>query len=322
MAGGVRLEFAQFGDFDSFSVYRSEFSMDIEDMPPPLATNLPTMYYVDETVVIGIRYFYRVAVVRDQQIIFSEEVNIIADVWLPSRLFDTPEYGVWFDFSDVSTMYQDVDKTTPVTGDGQPVALVLDKSGNDYHAKQSTPSKRPIYKTDGVLHWLHFDGEGQYLQVARPIPTDRSDRGLFVAIEPTTTTSTDNTWVIESYGSDNTYANLSLGYYKSNGDLATFYPSVTKRHKVFNFYNQKLVIGSTVKSGVITMTSGGREITGATETSPSIQGSTNSGFNIGTYRDADARFYKGRMYGLVFITRETSSIEVEDITRHLSEKTG
>ena len=44
---GIRLEWAQFGDFDSFDVLRSGSPMDINALPSPLVTGLPTMFYVD-----------------------------------------------------------------------------------------------------------------------------------------------------------------------------------------------------------------------------------------------------------------------------------
>lgn len=45
-----------------------------------------------------------------------------------SQLFANNEQGFAFDFNDLSTMYQDAAGTIPVTGVGQPVGLVLDKS--------------------------------------------------------------------------------------------------------------------------------------------------------------------------------------------------
>lgn len=45
-------------------------------------------------------------------------------------LFANNEQGFAFDFNDLSTMYQDSAGTIPVTGVGQPVGLVLDKSKN------------------------------------------------------------------------------------------------------------------------------------------------------------------------------------------------
>ena len=48
--------------------------------------------------------------------------------WSTQSLFKASEQGVFFDPSDLSTMFQDATGTTPVTADGQPVGLILDKS--------------------------------------------------------------------------------------------------------------------------------------------------------------------------------------------------
>jgi hypothetical protein len=46
----------------------------------------------------------------------------------PAVLFANNEPGVWYDPSDLSTLFQDTAGTTPVTTPGQTVALMLDKS--------------------------------------------------------------------------------------------------------------------------------------------------------------------------------------------------
>ena len=81
----------------------------------------------------------------------------------PLSLFKDGKQGVWYDPSDFSTMFQDVAGTIPVTKDGDPVGLMLDKSGNGNHAKQTVSTARPVYKTDGVLHWLQLDGVDDFI---------------------------------------------------------------------------------------------------------------------------------------------------------------
>ena len=81
----------------------------------------------------------------------------------PSQLFRHGEQGVWYDPSDLSTLYQDAAGTIPVTADGQPVGRMLDKSGNGNHATQSVAASRPVYRTDNVLHWLEADGVDDYM---------------------------------------------------------------------------------------------------------------------------------------------------------------
>lgn len=61
----------------------------------------------------------------------------------PADLFAQGEGGMWFDFSDLSTMFQDTAGTVPVTAVGQSVARVNDKSGRGNHATQATAGNRP-----------------------------------------------------------------------------------------------------------------------------------------------------------------------------------
>lgn len=74
---GIRLEFAQFGHFDSFDVIRSLSTMahtqDV-NLPPPIATGLKTMFFMDTDVTHGNVYFYKVCVWRGTQSFFSNQI--------------------------------------------------------------------------------------------------------------------------------------------------------------------------------------------------------------------------------------------------------
>lgn len=81
----------------------------------------------------------------------------------PLDLFLGNAGGAWYDPSDLSTLFQDSARTIPVTANGDPIGLMLDKSGNANHASQTVSSKRPVYRTDGTLHWVEFDGIDDYM---------------------------------------------------------------------------------------------------------------------------------------------------------------
>jgi len=83
--------------------------------------------------------------------------------WTPLQLFLAGVLGVWYDPSDLSTLFQDAAGTIPVTADGDPVGLMLDKSGNGNHAIQAVSGSRPVYRTDGTLHRLYFNGVNSVL---------------------------------------------------------------------------------------------------------------------------------------------------------------
>lgn len=86
--------------------------------------------------------------------------------WSPADLFVGGAVGTWFDPSDTATLFQDAAGTIPVTGSGQPVGLMLDKSGNARHATQSVSSARPAYMAENGYHWLEFDGVDDRMQLA------------------------------------------------------------------------------------------------------------------------------------------------------------
>ncbi|MEN6621315.1 MAG: hypothetical protein ABFD50_07190 [Smithella sp.] len=88
--------------------------------------------------------------------VFMQHSGLSAAV---KALFSSGEQGVWYDPSDLSTMFQDLAGTVPVTAVGQPVGRILDKSGRGNHATQSTAASRPILEIDGNgKYYLRFDG--------------------------------------------------------------------------------------------------------------------------------------------------------------------
>jgi hypothetical protein len=52
----------------------------------------------------------------------------------------------WYDFSNVSTLFQDTARTTPITTDGQEILGATDLSGTDKHLNGGTTG--PTYETD------------------------------------------------------------------------------------------------------------------------------------------------------------------------------
>ncbi len=72
----------------------------------------------------------------------------------PKELFANGEQGVWYDPSDLSTLFIDSAGATPVTNVEQPVGLMLDKSGRGNHAKTTATTKRPYLSARyNLLTW-------------------------------------------------------------------------------------------------------------------------------------------------------------------------
>ncbi len=80
----------------------------------------------------------------------------------PERLFASGEQGAWYDFSDLTTMFQDIAMTIPVTTFDSRIAIILDKSGRGNHASQETPANRPWLRANGPVWYLEFDGTDDF----------------------------------------------------------------------------------------------------------------------------------------------------------------
>lgn len=71
----------------------------------------------------------------------------------PADLFASGEIGVWIDPSDDATCFQDVAMETPA-GNGDPVRVILDKSGNAKHLTASSDAERPTRVEAGGVWYL------------------------------------------------------------------------------------------------------------------------------------------------------------------------
>jgi hypothetical protein len=95
--------------------------------------------------------------------------GVTLSIFNPLSLFAAGEKGVWFDPTDISTLFQDAAGTTPVTAYGQKVGKILDKSGNGNHATQSNAAFQPTYQIDNEGN-PNLTFSGSYNQLAtRPI---------------------------------------------------------------------------------------------------------------------------------------------------------
>jgi len=130
--------------------------------------------------------------------------------WTPLQLFLAGEKGFWYDPSDLSTLFQDAAGTIPVTADGDPVGLMLDKSGNGNHASQSVSGARPVYRTDGVLHWLAFS-TGTVLISPSLTLSGSSPSHVVIGINVSNDLPRDNEGVIK-YGSSDPNGSRDIGF--------------------------------------------------------------------------------------------------------------
>ena len=117
----------------------------------------------------------------------------------PGSLFAAGEQGVWYDPSDMTTMFQDVAGTTPVTAVEQSVGLLLDK-------------RSPAYS-------VYFDGTGDYLTVQNTASVNNFGTGDFTIETWVRFNAVDSEQVIIACGSSWTANTAYLFEIRSTGDL-------------------------------------------------------------------------------------------------------
>ena len=81
-------------------------------------------------------------------------------------------------------LWQDLAKTIPANANGDPVRVMSDASGNGNDVVAPSDGVRPIYRTDGEIHWLELDGS-RYMAINSGLGiTNLEFSGVF-AMEPT-----------------------------------------------------------------------------------------------------------------------------------------
>lgn len=111
-----------------------------------------------------------------------------ADLWTPDEIFAVPgTTGYWHDPYDPTTLFQDSAGTIPVTSDGDPIGLMLDKSGNGIHAYQTISGSRPTWKTAGGECWINTTATQFMLIGASAAATNFSDLVCVMRASSTTT---------------------------------------------------------------------------------------------------------------------------------------
>lgn len=125
----------------------------------------------------------------NERLLSSTRQGTVSSAWAymfeygipPITLFGGGMQGLWYDPSDLSTLFQDSAGTIPVTAVGQPVGRMLDKSGQGNHATQSTSAARPTLQQDVAgKYYLSFDGVDDTLIIGT-VPFQQADDHAVVA---------------------------------------------------------------------------------------------------------------------------------------------
>ena len=246
-----------------------------------------------------------------------------------AALFRSGEPGAWYEPSLTNgTLFQDSAGTTPVTAVGQPVGLMLDKSGRGNHARQVTAINRPVLQIDGNgRYFLAFNGTNSWMSTAAInfTGTDKmtvvagvrklSDAALGVVAEMSTIYTNPGAFLLSApivVGS-NFGAGASSSYFTMGG-----FPSPV----------------SAVVSAAFDLAGAAR----ADEIQPRVNGvvpsligagnaSAGAG-NFGNYplyigaRAGSSLFFNGQLYGLIIRGALSSAPQIASAEKFMNSKTG
>lgn len=196
--------------------------------------------------------------------------------------------GAYYTPWDKSTLFQDTAGTIPVVNDGDPVGLMLDASGNGRHLTQTISASRPLYKTDGVYHWILFDGVDDHLVNTSFNLNNPSEFSHFSSV-----IVTNNTTVIPYAFTNSGQGSGVMPILRTSGDFYTDrYSNVDIDRSDQSYFNIKLTVSgrlSTVDNNLRSVVNGDLQIR-----SGWFSVSTSNGFSLGR----QTTFYmQGRYYG-------------------------
>ena len=234
---------------------------------------------------------------------------------------------IWLDPSDIRTMYQDAAGTIPVTEVGQPVGLLIDKSGRGNHAYQTIDNAKPVIKRDQKNNtYLHFDGLDDFL-VTNQVnfsSTDRvsvisglrkiRDASVGIVCELSVSAPTNiGAFYISAPRTNNvpSYQFCSRGSSVAIASSAASYPSPV----------------SSIVSGIgdIGSDSCSLRVNGINVSTSTVdQGAANYGnFNLYIGRRAGSTLpFNGHLYGLLVLGGVNDVSKVVKIERYIASKTG
>jgi hypothetical protein len=247
------------------------------------------------------------------------------------KLFANGEQGFYYDPNDLSTLYQDAAGTIPVTAAGQPVGLMLDKSGRNNHAYQSVSASRPILQRNATTgaYYLAFDGADDYLRTASInfASTDKislvtairklSDAGASIVTELSVNAQINvgSFYVIAPIYAGANYAVLINNGVSAPATTATGYTAPTS-----NVISARFDTKGVTRNEQI-----GMRVDGV------LKGDTSTlatGGNFGNYplfigrRAGTSLAFSGHVYGLIAVSKLTSDDELTNIEKDFGKRIG
>lgn len=303
------------GFVDEQRYYCSETPIDPLNLPTPKAVLLgDALTYIDINVEVGKTYYIRIESARGDIKKLSDEVSVSTAIHPVLSLFKDSEKGLWLDFTDMSSMYQDVEGSTPVTVASQQIQKILDKSGNSNHAAKNSASA-PIFTADGAF----FNGYQQMLQTINQLDFGLSTN-VEVFLQVKTLSGSSYGFILETGLTYNENAGGFTSLSPEDGDAITagFSVSTNSSQNVLNAHK-----GTGLHSGAYSLRITDTEFTldvginTYTKPKPSVPVATNY-LNIGARVTNQSLRFIGYIKHIVIVNRSLTALERSNLYAFLS----
>ena len=283
------------------------------------------------------------AVLNKRAVVSAIEMYGVSSIRLPmvlresfnqliKSIFANGEQGFAYDPNDLSTMFQNAAGTVPVTAVGQPVGLILDKSGRNNHAAQTTSASRPILRQNAITgaYYLEFDGTDDYLIAAKnnlKFLHDGTGATGFVGFKPSGAVVYHTLLNTGNLGSSTTVGYvLAQDDRAGNGNILNMVSNSSGALHVQNVYGTGIsanprVVSFKNKIGIHALRLNGTEVlNSSTENgAPNPSVSTN---DLWIGRAPYGNPLHGHLYGLVCISRLAIDSETAAIEKELAKRLG
>lgn len=240
----------------------------------------------------------------------------------PSALFRASEQGVWYDPSDIETLFQDTAGTTPVTAAGQSVGKMLDKSGRGNHA---TFSNVTLGQDGGGKSYLAFNGSTSFGSTSVIDFSGINALSVFAGFQRVGTSSGTLLEMSSNFNSNSAFAifapQSSNNVQSINSGPGSAFNSVNYDDVSAPSMGSFSFASNRALSTEVEIRKNGIDVA---VTRPNIANTTG---NFGSYpiyigaRAGGSIFFNGRLYGLILRAAISSASEVLKTEKFMSRRT-
>lgn len=230
------------------------------------------------------------------------------------NVFATGAQGAWYDPSDLNTLFQDAAGTVPVTKSGDPVGRMLDKSGNGNHAVQTLSTARPLYQTDGILHWLKPDGVDDFFEFNGAYLVN-SEYHVTTAVTFTKLRS----FILAGKVNGPVGGNLHVGFDSSTTGLvhAQWGRDLTYLEQLSYFASPKVISASLNNIGKSIY------INGALKASDTVSAKLGAGNDVyRLFNLVNTNYFNSNFYGMVIVNKTLDAPSLNQVTGYFAAKAG